>query len=85
METKKIIEARDKKYLSQRQLANRWLCASSTIKSMRDQGELPFFQPPASIKILYPLDQIVLIENNNNESQRHQVTKTQGTHQISNM
>ena len=55
----------EEKYLTQNELAKRWKCAPSTVKSMRDRGELPFFQPPGSARILYPIDRIVLIENEN--------------------
>jgi hypothetical protein len=56
------------KYLTQNELAERWKCAESTIKSMRDRGYLPYFNPPGSARILYPIDQIVLIETKNTEN-----------------
>lgn len=58
----------EEKYLTQNELAKRWKCAPSTVKSMRDRGELPFFQPPGSARILYPIDRIVLIELSNTEN-----------------
>jgi hypothetical protein len=59
-------------YLTQNELAERWKCALSTIKSMRDKGELPFFTPPGSVRILYPIDQIVLIEIKNTENTKRE-------------
>lgn len=52
-------------YLTQRELAKRWRVSESTIKKLRDDGNLPFFQPPGSNRILYPFGEIELLEVNN--------------------
>ena len=58
----------EEKYLTQNELAKRWKCAPSTVKSMRDRGELPFFQPPGSARILYPIESVLLVEKKNSSN-----------------
>jgi len=46
---------KEKVYLTQKQLADRYNVSQSTIKNWRDRGYLPFMQLPASARVLYPL------------------------------
>lgn len=49
-------------YLTQQELAQRWRVSESTIKKWRDEGQIPFFRPPGSIRPLYPIIDIMAIE-----------------------
>jgi len=55
----------DKKYFTQRELADRWECVEGTIINYRNKGIISFFQLPASTKVLYPVDEIIELEKNN--------------------
>ena len=57
-----MIEKIEKKYLTQKQLAERYSTSESTIKNWRDRGYLPFMRLPGSTKPLYPLDGIIEVE-----------------------
>ena len=57
-----MIEKTEKKYLTQKQLAERYSTSESTIKNWRDRGYLPFFRLPGSNRVLYPLDGIIEAE-----------------------
>ena len=52
----------EKKYLTQKDLADRYGTSESTIKNWRDRGYLPFFRLPGSTRVLYPLDGIIEAE-----------------------
>ena len=60
-------------YYTQKELADRWRVSPSTIKSYRDHGDIPYFSPPGSSKILYPADQIRDIELENSIPQKKEV------------
>ncbi len=49
-------------YFTQKELAQRWRVSEATIKSIRDRGEILYFFPPGSSRVLYPVDGIVQIE-----------------------
>jgi len=57
-----MIEKIQKKYLTQKDLADRYGTSESTIKNWRDRGYLPFFRLPGSTRVLYPLDGIIEAE-----------------------
>ena len=44
----------EKKYLTQKEVADRFRVTPSTIKNWRDEGKLEYFQVPGSTRILYP-------------------------------
>lgn len=52
-------------YWTQKELAIRWRVSESTVKSYRDNGDIPFFSPPGSSRVLYPKDDILTIEADN--------------------
>ena len=52
-------------YITQNKLAERWHVSPGTIINWRDAGQLPFFRLPGSSKVLYPMDKIVELENQN--------------------
>lgn len=52
-------------WLTQKELAERWRVSQGTIINLRQQGKLPFFHIPGSKKILYPLESIIRIEQEN--------------------
>lgn len=50
------------KFLTQRELARRWRLTESTIKNLRDRGQLPYFRLPGSSRVLYPVANIKELE-----------------------
>jgi len=53
----------DKKYLTQKEVADRFRVTPSTIKNWRDEGKLEYFQVPGSTRVLYPRKSIEGFEN----------------------
>lgn len=51
-----------KKYLTQRELAERWRISPSSVKNWRDRGHIPYLQFPGSSRIFYPLQGILEVE-----------------------
>lgn len=51
-----------KKFFTQRELAERWRIAESTVKNFRDRGQLPYFRLPGSSRVVYPLDNVKELE-----------------------
>lgn len=49
-------------YYTQKELAQRWRITEATVKSIRDRGEIPYFFPPNSSRVLYPREKILTIE-----------------------
>jgi len=49
-------------YFTQKELAQRWRVTEATIKNIRDIGGIPFFLPPNSSRVLYPIGDIVELE-----------------------
>jgi hypothetical protein len=49
-------------FLTQAELAKRWHASQSSVKNWRDEGLVPYFQLPGSSRVLYPLEQIEIIE-----------------------
>ncbi len=49
-------------WLTQKELAVRWKVSQSSIINYRNKGKLPFFRVPGSIRILYPLHEIIALE-----------------------
>lgn len=49
-------------YFTQKELAQRWRITAATVKSIRDRGEIPYFFPPNSSRVLYPREGILAIE-----------------------
>jgi hypothetical protein len=52
-------------YFTQKEVATRWKVTQTTLKNWRDKGVLPFFRVPTSSRILYPIEAILNIEENN--------------------
>ena len=66
METINVKEVRgNNNWITQKQLAKRWHVSPGTIINWRNAGQLPFFRLPGSSKVLYPMDDIVELENQN--------------------
>lgn len=49
-------------FFTQKELAQRWRVTEATVKSIRDRGEIPYFFPPNSSRVLYPRKEILTIE-----------------------
>jgi excisionase family DNA binding protein len=54
----------DKKYLTQKEVAELFRVSQSTVKNWRDAGLLEYFQPPGSTRVLYPRASIEEFERN---------------------
>jgi hypothetical protein len=50
-------------YFTQKELAKRWRITEATVVNIRNNGDLPFFTPPGSSRVLYPVEAILDIEN----------------------
>ncbi len=65
-------------YFTQKELAQRWRITQATVKSIRDRGEIPYFFPPNSSRVLYPREEILTIEQeqlrSTNKEKRQQKT-----------
>jgi excisionase family DNA binding protein len=53
-----------KKYLTQKEVADLFRVSQSTIKAWRDAGLLEYLQPPGSSRVLYPREAIEAFERN---------------------
>jgi hypothetical protein len=49
-------------FFTQKELAERWRMTEASIKSIREKGGIPYFLPPASSRVLYPRDEIIMVE-----------------------
>ena len=65
---KGVKRKKDVVYFTQNELANRWRVSPATIKNLRESKELPYFSPPGSNRILYPVDEIYQIERDETNS-----------------
>lgn len=68
-------------FFTQKELAQRWRVTEATVKSIRDRGEIPYFFPPNSSRVLYPREEILTIEqeqlnSTNKEKQQQKNTAT---------
>ncbi len=74
-------EENEKKYINQRQLAERWDVSPGTIIKWRNEGRVPFFRLPGTSRVLYPIDQILECEQTHTtttkEAQREQKERTE--------
>jgi len=52
----------EKKYLTQQEVANLFRVKPATVKNWRDAGNLDYFQPPGSTRVLYPKESIEAFE-----------------------
>lgn len=68
MPSKKSSRSNNKIFLTQNELAERWCITESTVGQKREEGLIPYFRPPNSARILYPIDQIELIEKKNTKN-----------------
>ena len=53
----------EKKYLTQKEVADRFRVTPSTIKNWRDEGKLDYFHVPGSTRVIYPRESIEGFEN----------------------
>jgi len=64
-------------FFTQKELAQRWRVTEATVKSIRDRGEIPYFFPPNSSRVLYPRKEILTIEQeqliSTNKEERQQI------------
>ncbi len=69
-------------WLTQKELATRWKVSQPTIINYRNKGELLFFRPPGSTRVLYSLDEILKLEQQNTTKEvqirRQQLTEIKG-------
>ncbi len=55
-------ESKPQKYLTQREVADRFRVTPSTIINWRERGLLTYFQAPSSSRILYPIESVEELE-----------------------
>ena len=53
---------KNKRYLTQSELAERWRLTQSSIKNLRDRGQLPYFRLPGSSRVLYAAEAVEELE-----------------------
>lgn len=53
---------KDKEFLTQSELAERWRITESSIKNLRDRGHIPYFRLPGSSRVLYPAHTVKELE-----------------------
>ena len=58
-------EKKGQRWLTQKELAERWRVSEGTIINLRKKGELSLFNLPGIKKILYSMDEITRIEQEN--------------------
>ncbi len=80
-EVKKKNKKKEVVYFTQKELAQRWRITEATVKSIRDRGEIPYFFPPNSSRVLYPRKEILTIEQEQlrsaNKEKRQQKQNTE--------
>lgn len=52
----------DSRYLTQREVADKFRISQSTLKNWREKGLLKYFQAPGSSRVLYPVDAVEELE-----------------------
>jgi len=52
----------ESRYLTQKEVADRFRVALSTVKNWRERGLLRYFQAPGSSRVLYPIDAVEELE-----------------------
>ena len=52
----------DSRYLTQREVADKFRISQSTLKNWREKGLLKYFQAPGSSRVLYPVDAVDELE-----------------------
>ena len=52
------VRCKTSRYLTQKEVADRFRVSLSTIKNWRDMGLLTYFQAPGSARVLYPVEAI---------------------------
>lgn len=55
-------EEKKQVYLTQKELADRWRLSETAVAEMRKKGNIPYFVPPGSSRIFYPIEEILRIE-----------------------
>ncbi len=63
-------------HFTQKELANRWKRAESTIINMRRRGDIPYILLPGSNKYLYPVPDIIELEAQHKSTAKEVVCKT---------
>lgn len=63
-------------HYTQKELANRWKRAESTIINMRRRGDIPYILLPGSNKYLYSVSDIIELEAQHKRTAKEVVAKT---------
>lgn len=61
------------KYLTQREVADRFRVTQSTVKNWRERGLLAYFQAPGSTRVLYPVTAVEQLEKQSIKQKREVV------------
>ena len=63
MPDKKVEALTQQLYFTQKELAARWKVSQSSIINWRKRGIIPFLNLPGSVRVLYPVNEIIELEN----------------------
>jgi transposase len=77
MEEAKEQQGYNSKYLTQREVADRFRVALSTVKNWRERGLLKYFQAPGSSRVLYPVDAVEELERQSIKQKKEVVRPTE--------
>jgi len=77
MEEAKEQQGYNSKYLTQREVADRFRVALSTVKNWRERGLLKYFQAPGSSRVLYPVDAVGELERQSIKQKKEVVRPTE--------
>lgn len=67
----------ESRYLTQREVADRFRVALSTVKNWRERGLLSYFQAPGSTRILYPVTAVEELERQSIKQKKEVVRPTE--------
>jgi hypothetical protein len=63
-------------YFTQKELAGRWRITEATVVNLRKNGTIPFFTPPGSSRVLYPIVGILDIEGQTENLYKKKTNRT---------
>lgn len=68
-------ECKTERFLTQREVADRFRVSQGTIKNWRERGLLDYFQAPGSTRVLYPVDAVEALEKQSLKTNRKEVKR----------
>ena len=62
-------------WFTQKELADRWRISPGSIINLRKNGKIPFFKLPDSSRVLYPVNQIIELEQQHTQFTKEEKKK----------